>query len=359
MHSHEVARAVLENTLSLEPYPSSQAGDPEAPGFAGAVDPLLPEMAVRLREWSAGKRHQLFVRVDAPERTTELARMLALLPASLVPAASSDASIVALYRGATGLRARPSSGAFNARAWPVTINMAGLLVRESLRDRERATVRLARIAALAAQAHREREEYLNFSPVRGRQLPIALAGLWNAVAWLQGETFDNPRVTKSARALAETLISVVRGAVDTLRNETGMELCLIGTAPLSATRGLWRRDREYFERDGVKLDPSASYDGGPGMQLMQGYEDLGERVEFSKKAGASFDEPPALVIKVPLGDETDVAAWRDVFSAFGQAQVARLDLQPGGGIRVLKTVARAVRTHLQGIRCFSRAIAFA
>src|SRR5207244_1464600 len=103
-------------------------------------------------------------------------------------------------------------------------------------------------------------------------------------------------------------ISVVRGAVDTLRNETGMELALIGTAPLSATRGLWRRDREYFERDGVKLDPSASYDGGPGMQLMQGYEDLGERVEFSKKAGASFDEPPALAIKAPLGDETDVAA---------------------------------------------------
>ena len=342
IHSSDVTRAVADNTISLEPYAASPADDTTALGFLDAVDPVLPDMAVRLREWCAGKRGQLFVRIDAPERITELSRLLALLPASVIPPASSAASLTLLYKSATANRPRT-----HQRAWPVTINAAGLLVREALRDRERATIRLARMVALTAQAHREREEYFNFSPVRGRQLPVAIAGLWNAVAWLQGETFDAPRVTRAARALAETLITVVRNALETLRNETGMELTLIGTAPMAATRGLWRRDREFFLRDGITLDPAATYDGGPGLQLLPGYEDIGERVEFSKKAGANFDEPPTLTLKVPLGDEADVAAWRDVFSAFSQAGVPRLDLLPGGGIRVLKTVSRAVRTHLQ------------
>jgi hypothetical protein len=342
VHSADVTRAVTENTLSLEPYVSSPADDLSALGFLDAVDPIRAEMSNRLREWCAGKRAQLFVRVDSAERMTELARLLALLPASLIPPPSSVATLTLLYTPAAATRTRTQQ-----RAWPVTLNAAGLLVREALRDRERATVRLARVVGLAAQAHREREEYFNFSPVRGRQLPVAIAGLWNAVAWLQGETFDAPRVTRAARSLAETLITVVRGALETLRDETGMELTLIGTAPVAATRGLWRRDREYFLRDGITLDANATYDGGPGLQLLQGYEDIGERVEFSKKAGANFDEPPTLTLKVPLGDETDVAAWRDVFSAFGQAGVPRLDLMPGGGIRVLKTISRAVRTHLQ------------
>jgi hypothetical protein len=267
----------------------------------------------------------------------ELSRLLALLPASLVP---QSALITALLKP-------PPTGKVLRRAGTVTINAAGLLLREALRDQERATVRLARTVAQAAQAHREREEYFNFSPVRGRQLPVAVAGLWNAVTWLQGGNFDAPQVTRSSRALAETLISVLRGALATLRDETGMELCLIGTAPRAASASLWRRDRDFFLRDGVMLDPNSMYEGGPGLNLSPGAADLGERIDFSRKASEIFDESPALTVKVPLGEEPDPSAWREFMSALVHAGVPRLDLLPGGGARALRMLGRSVRSHLE------------
>jgi len=116
------------------------------------------------------------------------------------------------------------------------------VVREALRDQARATVRLAQMVGVAVQAHREREEYFSLSPIRGRQLPVAIAGVWNAAAWLLGEDFECRQVTRNARTLAATLVSVVRNAVETMRNETGMELVLTGTAPHEAAQQLWRRD---------------------------------------------------------------------------------------------------------------------
>jgi hypothetical protein len=332
VHSAEIARLARENILGLEPYPSSPGDDPES---AAPCDPLQPEMPARLREWSNGTRPPLYVRADTPERVVEFSRLVALLPASLIP--QSSAIVLSL-----SVPERKSA----RRAYPVTINAAGLFVREALRDQERATVRLARAVFQAAHAHREREEYFNYSPVRGRQLPIAVAGLWNAVAWLQGGTFDAPQVTRASRALAETLASVLRGSIATLRDETGMELILTGVAPRATTASLWRRDRDFFLRDGVMLDPNSVYDA-PGLSLAAGATDLGERLDFCNKSSRIFDESPSLTVKVPLGEEPDPSAWREFISAIGQSGVSRLDLLPGGGVRVLKVIGRSIRLHLE------------
>jgi hypothetical protein len=228
------------------------------------------------------------------------------------------------------------------------------MVREALRDQTRATVRLAQTAALAAQAHREREEYFNYSPIRGRQLPVAVCGLWNAAAWLQGENFDSRHISRNSRTLAATLLSVARGAVETLRNETGMELALIAGAPFEAMRELWRRDREFFLRDGVSLDSSAIYEGGSAVKLFQSVTDFADRLDFAKAVSTVFDEPPAMIVEVPLGCEPDASAWRELFSAFALAGVPRLMLIPGGGVRAMKSIARSVRSHVEGLPLFEQ-----
>jgi len=358
VHSYEVVRAATENLLSLEPYPSRPADEWGLPQAAGqpsrgvartdALDPLLPNMGGALRGWCASALHTVWVRADTPERTAELARYLSLLPTSLVPAPSSGAGLDVLLApaGANGKLQGGIQG--SRRAFPVTLNLAGLMVREALRDQSRVTVRLAQLAAVAAQAHREREEYFGLSPVRGRQLPLAIAGLWNAAAWLQGQSFEGHRITRQLRTLAVTLVSIVHGAVATLRDETGMELLLAGGAPAEAARQLWRRDREFLLRDGVSLDASRIYDGGPTMKLAPASEDLAERIDFAKAIGVAFDEPAAAVVEVPLGEEPEPASWREFLSVLAQAGVPRLRLVPGGGVRTLKTFVRTVRLHLEG-----------
>ncbi|HYG74860.1 MAG TPA: ATP cone domain-containing protein [Planctomycetota bacterium] len=372
VHSQDVVRAAHDNILSLEPYPSrpdmntlgaahSANGLPRS-GWLAALNPLLPEMATALREWCRNPASPLWVRADFPERAAELAKFIALLSQSLAPDASSGASINVLLAQPPAMLApvlaSPAEAQKNQRllspAPPITINLAGLMVREALRDQTRATVRVAQTTAVAAQAHREREEYFSLSPVRGRPLPVCIAGLWNAAAWLQGENFESRHITRNSRSLAATLISVVRGAVETLRNETGMELLLAGHAPLQATRALWRRDREFFLRDGVNLDAQAMYDGGPAVKLLHGSDDFAERIDFAKAAGTSFDEPPALILDVPLGGESDATAWRELFSVFAQAGVPRLQLIPGGSVRSLKSLTRAVRSHLEGFPLFEQ-----
>jgi hypothetical protein len=370
VHSHDVVRAVKENVISLEPYPSHCDGRPlpgrafaepprhSALGWNAALNPLSPETAGALREWCSHPGRVLWLRADVPERAAEVARFLAMVPESLTPDASSGAGInVLLTPPPASVAATSQADAGKPRAQsapPVTLNLAGLMVREALRDQTRATVRVAQTTALAAQAHREREEYFGLSPIRGRQLPIAIAGLWNAAAWLQGENFENRQITRSARTLAATLISVVRGAVETLRTETGMELLLVGNAPPEATRQLWRRDREFFMRDGITLDPNAMYDGGPSVKLFAGSDDFAERIDFAKGAGIAFDEPPAVQIEAAIGAEPDAGAWREFFSVFAQAGVPRLQLIPGGAPRTMKNLVRAVRSHVEGFPLFEQ-----
>ncbi|MCY3022415.1 MAG: hypothetical protein NTW87_25830, partial [Planctomycetota bacterium] len=364
VHSPDVVRAARDNLLSLDPFPSRPVDFPSGPApargdsrgtcQADALDPASPPMASAFRDWCKLAQQTLWVRADFPERIAEAARYLSALPASLVPPASSGAGIDVLLAPA-GAPPKPDNRRSRAsRAAPVTLNLAGLMVREALRDQARATVRLAQVVGVACQAHREREEFFNLSPVRGRQLPVAIAGLWNAAAWLQGESFECRQVTRSLRTLAVTLVSIVHGAVTTLRDETGMELSLVGCAPPEATRQLWRRDREFLLRDGVTLDASRVYDGGPAVKLSPGTDDLAERVDFAKAVGVAFDEPAAAIIEVPLGEEPEAAGWRELLNVFSQAGVPRLRLVPGGGARGLKTLVRMVRSHLEGFPLFEQ-----
>ncbi|MGD0091078.1 MAG: ATP cone domain-containing protein [Planctomycetota bacterium] len=360
VHSHEVVRAAQDNLLALEPYPNrpdNEGAARPAPGqpstgaaWAEALDPLASNAGSVLRDWCVAALQTVWVRVDTAERAAELAGRLAAIPASLVPAPSSGAALDLLLAPAcaNGRTER------TRRALPVTLNLAGLMVREALRDQARVTVRLAQMAAVAAQAQREREEYFGLSPVRGRQLPVAIAGLWNAAAWLQGESFEGFRITRQLRTLAVTLVTIVHGAVATLRDETGMELALVGGAPAEAVRRLWRGDREFLLRDGVALDPVRVYDGGPTMKLVPAAEDLAERIDFAKAIGVAFDEPAAVVVEAPLGEEPEPAAWREFLAVLAQAGVPRLRLVPGGGVRALKTFVRTVRAHLEGFPLFEQ-----
>ena len=349
VHSNEVVRAVNDNLLSLEPYPYSPKDDSGATGPSSLSNPLRPEIGTALRNWCAEPGQSLWVHGEGPERAAELARYLALLPQWLVPEASSGAAINVLLVPAKNKVPRVSE-----RTSPVTINLAGLIIREALRDLSRATVRLAQTVSLAAQAHREREEYFSYSPVRGRSLPIAVAGLWNAAAWMQGDSFDFPRATRGSRTLAGTLVAVLQGSVDTMRNETGMELVLAGTAPGAAVRHLWGKDREFLLRDGITLDANAVYDGGPAVKLWYSAEDFGERLDFAKAVGSAFNEPPAVSIEVPLGAETDLIAWRELIIAFAHAGVHRLQLLPGGSPRAMRNLVRSIRTHLEGFPLFEQ-----
>jgi hypothetical protein len=385
VHSQEVVQAAADNLLSLEPYPSGpEDAQPPCPlpqaesgaallgkpavaqqprgEAAEALDPLQAPFASALRDWCNRGRGVLWVRAEDGERAAAVARYLALLPASLAPQPASGAAVeVVLSRGAGAISASRTAhdtscrGTRLQRAWPVTLNLAGLMVREAVRDQARATVRLAQLVSVAAQAHREREEYFGLSPVRGRQLPVAIAGLWNAAAWLGGESFECRQVTRNVRTVAVTLASIVHGAVETLRNETEMELSLIGSAPAEATLQLWRLDRAFLQRDGVTLDAALAYDGGPAVKLLGG-EDLPERVDFVKAVAGAFDEPAAVVVEAPLGEESDAGSWRELLAVFAQAGAVRLRLIPGGGVRAQKTLVRAMRSHLEGLPLFEQSL---
>ena len=347
VHSPEVVRAARENVLSLNPFPMGPSDDECWPAPGQIIDPLIPELAADFRDWPLKSQQPLWVRADGPERLSKFAQYLSLLSPAGVPSSPTASMSVLLHPPAENLR--------NARrATPITINLAGLLMREALRDPFRATVRISQAVVQAAKAHRDREEYLNLSPVRGRLLPVALAGLWNAAAWMQGEGVDEPALTRTSRAIAANFVTVVRGAIDNLRGETGMELCLTGIAPHDAVQSLWLRDREFLARDGVTLDASSVYDGGPSVPLMNSVPDLGERIDFIKDVGSAFNDPPSVVLQVPLGTETDLNAWRELFQALVQTGVKRMSLHPGGGARAMKQVTRTLRSHLEGYPLFEQ-----
>jgi len=347
VHSPEVVRAARENILSLHPYPTSPEDDRRWPAPGQIIDPLIPELAADFREWASKPQQPLWARADNADRINKLAQYLSLLSPEGVPSQAS-ACINVMLQGPIEA-ARPPR-----RAMPISINLAGLLVREALRDPFRATMRISQVASLAARAHREREEYLNLCPVRGRMLPVAVAGLWNAAAWMQGESVDEPLLTRTSRSIAASFVTIVRGTLDNIRIETGMALCLSGTAPLEASATLWNRDREFLMRDGVTLDAESVYDGGPSVPLMNALPDLGERIDFIKDVGSAFEDPPSVILQVPLGAESELNTWRDLFQALVQTGVKRVRLHPGGGTRAMKQVTRTLRSHLEGYPLFEQ-----
>lgn len=352
VHSTEVTSAVSQNQIALEPFPSTPDADVREPVTTAFADPLQPDAGEWLNEWAAHPQQMLRLRVDDPERLSVLARWLASLARNEHTAGSARSRAVAwgdlrlaFQTPSTALREKP-------RVSPVTLNVAGALAREALRDVSRATPRLARLVAIAAHAHREREEYWGYSPVRGRELPIAVAGLWNAAAWLQGLPFERPGPGMSVRLLAGTLVSILQGAISTLRQETGVNLLLCSDGPSEAGAALWRRDREYFARDGLNLDPAGEYGVGLELRVAAGVPELSERIDFLRVVAPLFDEPPAMRVEAPLGQEADEATWREWLQALAQTGVPRAKLVAGGSGRSLRLLARLVRSHLEGYPLF-------
>jgi len=347
VHSPDVVRAVHDNLLSLSPYPTSPKNETPSPASAQPQDPLSPEINAAIGNWTRGA-NSFCVRCDSAEPIAHFSRLLAMLPLSQIPPTASGVHIDICLDSSPHIQHAQKSS-----APAITINVAGLMLREALREQTRATVRLAQTASLAVKAHRQREEYFNLSPVRGRQLPVAVAGVWNAACWLSGEGFESTRMTRATRTLAATLISVVRGALETLRNESGMELLLTASTPPLAARELWQSDRQFFLRDGVVLDAAASYAGGVASRLCPG-EDLSERLDFARAASETFDEPPSVSLEVPLGHEGDAALWRECITLFAQSGVPRMRLVPGGSSRGLRLLLRLVRSHLEGFPLFEQ-----
>ncbi|MCW8130409.1 MAG: hypothetical protein KIS92_08680 [Planctomycetota bacterium] len=349
VHSPEVASAAQANLLGLEPYPSRPSEETNAPTVANALDPLKPDAAERLRAWLLAPPAMLWVRADDPTRAAELARVLGALehPSKARPAGANAAELGMLLRPLSPL-VTPKG----IRAPAVSLNLGGLMLREALRDPHKATVRLAHLATLAAQAHREREEYWGFSAARGRELPVAAAGLWNAAAHLIGEPFDRVSLSPALRLTATALATSLYSAVSTLRQETGMNLLLTTDAPAAAGAALWRRDRDHAARDGMNLDALGSY-GGLDLRIGPGAEDLAERVDFLRAATPLFDEPPALRMEAPLAAEPDPAAWRELLTALAQNGIPRLRCTPGSSGRGMRLIARQLRSHAEGFPLFT------
>ncbi|MFH0938715.1 MAG: ATP cone domain-containing protein [Planctomycetota bacterium] len=341
VHSHEVVRAAQDNLLSLAPYPSHPDDATDLPVHNSALDLLALDANAAARETCVCWRG------DGAERLAALAQHLAQLPAAVARGTAAHGLNIFFQSSPVAKSARHAQYAL-----PVTINLAGILVREALKDQLRANVRTTQIAAVAAQAHREREEYFNLSPVRGRILPVAVAGLWNAAAWLQSENFDAPQPTRESRMLACAFVSVLRSALDTLRHDTGMELRLVGNAPPEAMIELWRRDCEFFMRDGVTLNSSGGYDGA--IKLAQRVDDLGEQFNFARAAGLAFDDPLTLTATVPLGAEFDANVWRELLRLLAQAGLPCVRLLPGGTFRDLRSLTRMIRANLETASLFDQ-----
>ncbi len=347
VHSSEVTSAVTQNQIALDPFPARPDADVREPSADAFSDPLQPDAPELLNEWATHPQHVLRLRADDNPRMNALARWLAGLAQTPEGGARNRAGAWGDIRLAF---APPTGGVVRerSRVSPVTLNVAGTLAREAVREVARATPRLARMVALAAHAHREREEYWGYSPVRGRELPLAVAGLWNAAAWLHGLPFERPGPGMSVRLLANTLVSVLHGAVSTLRQETGIHLILCSDGPAEAGAALWRRDREYFARDGLNLDPAGEYGVGLELRVAAGVPELSERLDFLRAVAPLFDEPPAMRVEVPLGQEPDEGVWREWLQSLAQTGVPRARLVAGGRSRALRLLARLVRSHLEG-----------
>ena len=389
-HSSEVAAAVRNSLLSLQPVPLN-SNDIVAPaGWLEAFDPCTENAQEHWRLWcQTGKTHGplthpeiAWVRTDSLERSIALSRLLA-----------EQVENGSLARKEVRLWLRPPGERIYARpkrcAPPLVLNLAGLMVRSGLRDPLKATRKVAHLAALAAQAHREREEFWGLSPVRGRELPILASGFWNAAAWLVGESFERPPFMPSVRMEAATLSSVIYGAIATLRAETGLNLSFWSAGlPLYWKRGeaaeecvadgwglkeLWRSDGMYFARDGARLDDHGAY--GLGLELTPfglplplmsqtapvelethgspvSSERVLETLEYLVAVSPNFDEPPPLVLETPLGVEADPQAWRELFSALSESRLNQARLLPNGGKRGLKVMSRMIRNQAEGLPLF-------
>jgi hypothetical protein len=236
----------------------------------------------------------------------------------------------------------------------ITINVCGLLAREALRDPERAGARLLRLAVLGQQAHREREEYWGRAPMRGRELPIAAAGLWNAAAYLEGEPFERPaaarRLLRSLRLLLETISATVRS----LRHETGMNLCFAADGPAEAAQALWRLDRQHFAHDGLKLDAGNSYGLGLELRPLGGAEEAAAQLACLCEVAPLFDQPPVFCVPAPIGDEPEAGAWGELLAALAQHGVRRVQLLPGGTARGLRLLTRQLRAQLEAYPLLDR-----
>ncbi len=342
IHSRDVVAAVRDNLLALDPYPST-AGADGASSEIQPADPLSDDFFASLKERTAGTVRILNALADTPERTGGLGVALARLARECGGIAARGAEL------SLRLKAAPEkiAGA-QRRAAPITLNAGGAIAREALRDPARAAARLAELAALAAKAHREREEYFLLSPVRGRVLPIAAAGLWNATAWIQGASFDATQAARGAREIIAPLCMSLSDAVNRLCGETSMNLLLTAAAPEGAERRLWRGDQGHFLRDGIALNAASAYDSGTELKLSAAMDDFINRLDFAKALSEAFDEPPELRIVAPLSVETTAAQWSELFDALAKAGIARLRLAFGGVARSVPNLTRAVREYLIG-----------
>ena len=340
VHSPEVVEAVRDNLLSIRPCPSS--ADATLPDAADSIiDPLTTDGNALVEQFRNADSTGLKVRADSTDRIDLLSSALAQISAAASPTLNTGGEIVVHFR-----RLNAKNPSLAPRVLPVTINAGGLLPREALRDPQRAAARLGELAGIAARAHREREAYFERSATRGRVLPIAVSGLWNATAWLQGGGFDTTRAPIGARAAIAPLCQALRLAINTLRAESGMDLMLTATAPSAAERRLWHNDRCFFLDDGQKLNAASAYETG--LKLSTAMGDFVDRLDFVKTVGESFDEPPMLSIDAGFASETSAAQWLELLEGVANAGLASLTIALGDHARPLPNLTRAIRSYRAG-----------
>src|SRR5205085_10992303 len=135
----------------------------------------------------------------------------------------------------------------------------------------------------------------------------------------------------------------IRSTVDKLREDSGMDLYVSATVSPQVAQSLWASDRQVFLNDGATPGAASPYAGGLSCGLIE-TGNLLERIESLKAVSMYFDEPPAVIAPVPLGDEPDAAFWRELLALMAQAGIQRLTLLPERDARLTKTTLRHLRS---------------
>jgi len=363
VHSPAVTQAVEHNLLALDPYPASQ-DEPDDTLAAHALDPLAADFLDRFAAVLVGGGRRCVVRADSPDRRSALGALCAIL-AARTHLRRKTARIQLLLRITTAV-----PGDTHRRAAPITLNAAGLAVREGLRDPRALIQRLGDVLDTAVLAHREREGFWGGSIVNGRPLPVAFCGLFNAAAWLLQQPFDAPfsrcLPRREAEALrqrgrrlpgaisglvANTLGELSRGltrAVQRARDVSGANLLATAQVPPSTAARLWKRDAAYFQRDGVHLNDAGAYTATLTLPLTPQAADFPTRLAALSELKQALDEPLAMSVTLPHpmrlqtpvrlhapGEPADLPPppldWNTVFERLSALPTHAVHIQFGGG----------------------------
>jgi hypothetical protein len=351
VHSAAITAAIQANQISLAPWPPIPVVHEAAAAPVGEpivfCDLRRAEMELRDEPRSAA----VLLPADNSADRLAVARRLTS-PRAAAP--GTGGCEVWLRKPAEALRAETESRRNRVEWAPtVTLNLCALMGRERAASSASVFERAALGVTPAVRALREREEHWGLSPVRGRNLPVALAGLWQAAALLTERVFEadrsSPKTAETALVACEHLAAAIAAA----REATDLRLVLSADVPQEAALELRNADLAHFAKDGCPAVTPAfapeTYGIGTSLSGDENRSTVEVLLRFLNRAGGLFELPPALLLKVPLGEESSADLWHDLLSAAADAGLTRLKFERGGSRAGLRKFIRQLASSARSL----------